>query len=49
MVCRLYEKIKEKDRHINSIGKLNADLDRKYLIKVAELEQMRLDYLRVKR
>ena len=44
----MYEKIKEKDRQIDHLGKVNAELERKYLIKVAELEELRVNFMSVK-
>jgi hypothetical protein len=44
----LYEKIKEKDRQIDHLAKVDAELELKYLIKVAELEELRVNFMSVK-
>jgi hypothetical protein len=40
--------IKERDRQIDWLGKTNAELDSRYLMKVAELEELRVNYTGVK-
>ena len=47
-VCQLYDMIKERDRQIDWLGKTNAELDSRYLMKVTELEELRGNYVSVK-
>ncbi len=44
----MYDMIKERDVKIDWLGKTNAELDNRYLMKVAELEELRMNYMGLK-
>ena len=44
----MYDMIKERDGKIDWLGKTNAELDNRYLMKVVELEELRVNYMGLK-